>query len=253
MRRKYPYVGVGTLCGLFGKTRNAFYDHQRRATAQALLDGLVLALVADVRTHLPRVGTRKLQFLLQPRLGEHTPRVGRDYLFALLAGHSLLIRRKRRVVTTQTCLPLFRRPNLIEHLTVHHAEQVWGSNITYVRLLSSWSYLSLITDVARMQPHRPLIHHSYQGMYVAPAHRSYPKGSGQTSIVEAINYSLRQKGGVLDPKLCSFSQCEQMPYIRIQLVIDEHDRRLTLYLNHSQLYHRHAGLFPLNRRYEGSG
>ena len=120
MRRKYPRVGVGVLCGLFGKTRNAFYDHQRRATAQALFDGLVLALLADIRTNLPRLGIRKLHYLLFPRLGEYAPRVGPDYLFALLAGHGLLIRRrKRRGVHTLACLPLFRRPNLIDHLTVH--------------------------------------------------------------------------------------------------------------------------------------
>ena len=75
MRRKYPPVGVGTLGGLVGKTRNAFYEYQRRATAQALLNGLVLALVADIREDLPRLGTRKLYFLLLPRLGEHAPRV----------------------------------------------------------------------------------------------------------------------------------------------------------------------------------
>ena len=61
MRRKYPHVGVGVLCGLFGKTRNAFYDHQRRATAQAPFDGLVLALVADIREDLPRLGPRKFR------------------------------------------------------------------------------------------------------------------------------------------------------------------------------------------------
>ncbi|WP_177204844.1 hypothetical protein [Hymenobacter arizonensis] len=95
-----------------------------------------------------RLGTRKLSFLLLPQLGEHAPRVGRDYLFALLAGHGLLIRRReRRVVTTHTCLPLFRWPNLIEHLLVSRAEPVWISDITYVRLLSGWSYLSLITDL----------------------------------------------------------------------------------------------------------
>jgi transposase InsO family protein len=156
----------------------------------------VLALVADIREDLPRLGTSKLHFLLQPRLGEHAPRVGRDYLFDLLAGHGLLIRRRKRgVVTTHTCLPLFRRPNLIEHLTVHRAEQVWVSDITYMRLLSGWSYLSLITDLyshkivgaclypdlsvrgtlaalqqalaARTQPQWPLIHHSDQGLQYA--------------------------------------------------------------------------------------
>ncbi|WP_201987669.1 hypothetical protein [Hymenobacter rubidus] len=78
--------------------------------------------MADIREDLPRLSTRKFHFL--PRLGEHAPRVGRDYLFALLAAYGLLIRRrKRRLVTTQTCLPLFRRPNLIEHLTVSRADK----------------------------------------------------------------------------------------------------------------------------------
>lgn len=83
MRQRYPQAGLGALCGLFGKTRNAYYDHQRRATGQALLAGLVLELVADIRQELPRLGTRKLHFLLAERLGEHAGGVGRDYLFAL--------------------------------------------------------------------------------------------------------------------------------------------------------------------------
>ncbi|MGI4864387.1 MAG: IS3 family transposase [Janthinobacterium lividum] len=187
---------MGVLCGLFGKTRNAYYDHQYRATAQALLDGLVLELVAVIRQELPRVGTRKLYHLLPPQLGEYAGRVGRDYLFALLAAQGLLIRRrKRRVVTTQACLPLLRRPNLIEHLVVSRAEQVWVSDITYVRLLSGWNYLILVTDLyshkimgaclhpdlsvrgtltalqqaltARTNPQRSLIHHSDRGLQYA--------------------------------------------------------------------------------------
>ena len=140
MRQKYPHLRVGMLCGLFGKSRNAFYEHQRHSTAQALLEGLVLDLVAGIHTQLPQLGTRKLHRLLQPQLGEHAARVGRDYLFQLLARYGLLVRRrKRRVVTTQTCLPLARRPNLLTHLTVSQAEQVWVSDITYVRLLTGWS------------------------------------------------------------------------------------------------------------------
>ena len=108
---------------------------------------------------LPRLGTRKLFFLL-PRLGEHAPRVGCDYPFGLLAAHGLVIRRhKRCVVTTHTCSPLFRCPNLIEHLTVSRAEQVWASDITYVHLLNGWSYRSLITD---------LYSHKIVGAYLHP-------------------------------------------------------------------------------------
>jgi len=208
MRQRYPHLSVGMLCGLFGKSRNAFYDHQRRTTAQALLEGLVLDLVAGIRTQLPQLGTRKLHALLQPQLGEHAAHVGRDYLFQLLARQGLLVRqRKRRVVTTQTCLPLARHPNLITHLAVRQAEQVWASDITYVRLLSGWSYLSLITDLysrkivgaclhpdlsvqgtlsalqqalaSRHYPHRALIHHSDRGVqYAAREYVGLLEGQG---------------------------------------------------------------------------
>ena len=69
---------------------------------------------------------------------------------------------------------------------------------------------------------------AYQGVFPAPAHRPSAKGSGQTSIVEAINCCLRQKCGVLVRKSCSFNRCEKMHQVRIQLVIDEHNRRLAL-------------------------
>ena len=221
MRQRYPQAGLGALCGLFGKTRNAYYDHQRRATGQAVLEGLVLDLVADIREDLPRLGTRKLHFLLADRLGEHAGRVGRDYLFALLAAHGLLIRRRqRRVITTQTCLPLFRRPNLVEGLTVHRPEQVWASDITYVRLVEGWSYLSLITDryshkivgvclhpdlsvrgtltalrqalAGRVYPARALIHHSDRGLqYAAREYVGLLEGQG-------VALSMTQRGNPTD-------------------------------------------------------
>jgi IS1 family transposase len=59
------------------------------------------------------------------------------------------------------------------------------------------------------------------------AHRPRPKGSGHTSIVEAINCSLRQKCAVLVRKTCSLTRSLAMHHVRIQLGIDEHNRRLT--------------------------
>ena len=98
-------------------------------------------LVADIRHDLPQLGTCKLHFLLADRLGEHAGWVGRDYLFALLAARGRLIRRRqRRVITTQTCLPLFRRPNPVEGVAVCCPDQVLVSDVTYVRLVEGWSY-----------------------------------------------------------------------------------------------------------------
>ena len=59
-------------------------------------------------------------------------------------------------------------------------------------------------------------------------HRPCPKGEGQTSIVEAINCSLRQRGGVLVRKSCSFSKCLKMHTARIKIIIDNHNRSIIL-------------------------
>ena len=53
-------------------------------------------------------------------------------------------------------------------------------------------------------------------------HRPGPKGEGQTSIVEALNCSLRQRCGVLVRKSCSFSKSLAMHPARIKFIIDKH-------------------------------
>lgn len=36
--------------------------------------------------------------------------------------------------------------NLVKDIDIIRPEQVWGSDITYIRLINQWGYLSLITD-----------------------------------------------------------------------------------------------------------
>ncbi len=85
--------------------------------------------------------------MLQERLFSHGIKVGRDYLYDLLAAHRLLIRkRKRRIVTTNSRHWMKKYSNLIKNLPLERPEQVWVSDITYIRVGSKWGYLSLITD-----------------------------------------------------------------------------------------------------------
>ena len=58
-------------------------------------------------------------------------------------------------------------------------------------------------------------------------HRRCPKGDGGTSIVEAVNCSLRQRCGVLVRKSCSFSKKLEMHTARIKIVIDNYNLTLT--------------------------
>ena len=64
---------------------------------------------------------------------------------------------------------------------------------------------------------------SYVGVLPRWQHRRSPKGSGGTSIVEAINCSLRQRCGVLVRKSCSFSKSLVMHTARIKIVIDNYN------------------------------
>jgi transposase InsO family protein len=148
MKQDYPYISKEELCRLFGKTRHAYYDHQWRQQDQSLKDDVILQLVHKIRNaSLPRLGTRKLLALLKPELDSHQIKVGRDYLFDLLAEHKLLIRRrKRKVFTTDSRHWMRKYANLSRDLVITRPEQLWVSDITYIRMGNQWGYLSLVTD-----------------------------------------------------------------------------------------------------------
>src|SRR6185312_5690015 len=59
---------------------------------------------------------------------------------------TLLRKRRRKPKTTDSHHWLHKYPNLIKDLGVMEAHRLWVSDITYIRLRSGFSYLSLITD-----------------------------------------------------------------------------------------------------------
>ena len=101
----------------------------------------------EQRTHLPRLGTRKLYHQIKPGLEQAGISVGRDVLFNWLREADLLIRHKRRyVVTTNSNHWMRKYPNLAKDLKITGPEQLWVSDITYVDTEEGWMYLALITD-----------------------------------------------------------------------------------------------------------
>lgn len=147
MRQLYPSVGLGKLCRLFGKTRQAFYDHNRRHSEDHFQEAIVIDLVKQIRKSLPKLGTLKLMHLLKNDFSAHGISVGRDSFFALLKKHDLLVRRKKRyVVTTDSNHPYKKWSDLLKGVQIQSPEQVWVSDITYLRTTAGFVYLSLITD-----------------------------------------------------------------------------------------------------------
>ncbi len=136
------------ICGLFGKTRQAWYEQQWSGEEDSLRDAVIIKLVKEIRMQMPRIGTRKLHYMLRAKLERHEISIGRDKLFDLLSEYGLLVRRRRRkrACTTDSSHPFRKYPNLIRELEVLRPNHLWVSDITYISLEEKFCYLSLVTD-----------------------------------------------------------------------------------------------------------
>lgn len=147
MRDAYSQVGLGRICGLFGITRQGYYNWLTTLKATAIQDGLVLHLVKELRKNHPKMGVRKLQFLLKEDFTQMGVKMGRDGLFDLLAANNLLtIKRKRKIRTTHSQHRFRKYSNLVKGFEPQKANQIWVSDITYIRYQDHFKYLFLITD-----------------------------------------------------------------------------------------------------------
>lgn len=143
----YPPIAVGRLCKLFGKSRQAFYDIRKRTVEQHWAEAIVVKLVEELRAEMPRIGTRKLHYLLKEQLAEHNIKMGRDKLYEIMCKYGLLLHyRRRKPYTTNSSHHYRKWPNLIGELLLTHPGQLWVSDITYIRLQNGFCYLFLITD-----------------------------------------------------------------------------------------------------------
>lgn len=79
------------MSGLFGFSRQAYYQHENRQFTSEERDQRVLDLVAQVR-EAPRMGGKKRYYLLKEQLVSQGIKLGRDALFDILAANNLLIR-----------------------------------------------------------------------------------------------------------------------------------------------------------------
>jgi len=137
---------VETLCGLFGYSRQAYYQQMNYNYKEVVKSEILLQLVARERKLMPRLGGRKLLYKLQDRLPQEL-QLGRDSFFNFLRENGLLVRRKRyRAKTTFSNHWLRKYPNLIKDFIPDGPHQLWVSDITYIETEEGFTYLFLITD-----------------------------------------------------------------------------------------------------------
>ena len=193
MKQYYSAVGLQRLCRLFGKTRQAAYDHAWRSSNAQMQEAIIIDLVKQIRSTLPKTGTLKLHSMTREQLRLHGITIGRDSFYRLLRKYEMLIKRTKKYVRTTDSDHHYRKwPDLTGDIPLTAAEQLWVCDITYLRITSAFIYLSLVTDAyshkivgyhlshhlkassclialdkaiaVRSNTHQPLIHHSDRGI-----------------------------------------------------------------------------------------
>ena len=220
-------------CNLFGIDRQVYYRKIKRRKIKQDKAQLVVKMVLEIRTQMPRIGAKKLYYLLGNDL--KVLKTGRDKFIDILRANHLLILPKRSYHITTNSHHRFRKyKNQLLDLKITKPEQVWVSDITYIGKREKPCYLSLITDAyskkivgynvsdnlntqsslvalrlaikQRKNKEMPLIHHSDRGLqYCANEYQQILYKNGiqpsmtqnsdpyENAVAERINGILKQE------------------------------------------------------------
>ena len=135
-------------------------------------------------------------------------KMGRDAVNDLLRSRGMLIKKtKRYFITTDSKHFFYKSPNLLTDIKITHSEQVFVSDITYIKTDSGHAYLALVTDAYSRKimgwslqdnmkvsmvkealnmafkncvfNHKNIIHHSDRGIqYCCPDYSQYAENKG---------------------------------------------------------------------------
>lgn len=140
------------MCSLLGFTKQAYYKKESKHLEREHKRKQIKSLVIDIRAFLPRIGTRKLYYIIEKDLQKQNIKMGRDGLFRFLREENLLIlKRKKYTVTTNSHHWMRKYPNIAKDSIVDRPEKLWVADITYLKTKQGNEYLHLITDAYSKQ------------------------------------------------------------------------------------------------------
>jgi len=128
---------IDLLCGLLDCPRSSYYYKE------ASEDAGVRDAIEQIAAAFPRYGYRRITAELLRR-GQ---RVNHKRVLRIMREECLLVAVKRYLRPSYKRHELPRHPNLIRNVTLQRANQVWGSDFTYIRLKNEWVYLAVILDL----------------------------------------------------------------------------------------------------------
>lgn len=201
-RHGYP---VQQVCTLLELSSSSYYYHSRTGDNAGLQADL-----KAVAGEYPTYGTRRLMHQLRRQPYGYVVNRKRIQRLARLEGLLRPVKR-RKIRTTDSQHPYPRYENLVKNLEIVRPDQVWVSDITYIRLQNGFIYLAIILDVftravrgwslsrtldqpltllalqIALQAHTPQIHHSDQGLqYASDAYVKLLKSYGIQISMAAV-------------------------------------------------------------------
>jgi len=195
----------------FGISKQAFYKRLNTYKTNTMQDKIMIKLVKDYRKKVgQRIGGLKLYSELKSNFEKHNIKIGRDKFFRFLRDNKMLVPKlKNYHITTNSKHQFYKYKNKIKEFVVTGPEQVWVTDITYIKTENGHNYLALVTDAYskqimgynldnhmktelctvalemalknRIYPNEKLIHHSDRGFqYCNTNYTSFAENNGIT-------------------------------------------------------------------------
>jgi putative transposase len=134
----HPEIPVGRQCELLGISRSACYY---QPCGEGEYNELLMRLIDEEYTRPPFYGSRRLTAWLKRQ------------------GHKVNLKRIRRLMKIMGIEAIYQKPNLskaskmhkkypylLRNMTINRRNQVWSSDITYIRMKQGFVYLAAVMD-----------------------------------------------------------------------------------------------------------
>ncbi|MBL4887706.1 MAG: IS3 family transposase [Flavobacteriaceae bacterium] len=195
--------------GCFGISKQAFYKRLKTQQKQQIDHQKIIEMVKDYRKKVgSKTGGIKLYTELKQDFINTDIKMGRDKFYRFLRLHQLLVPKTKNYITTTNSKHMFKKyKNLVKDQVPNRPEQLWVSDITYIKTENGHNYLALVTDAYskrimgykldnhmrtslctdaldmaiknRKYPDKQLIHHSDRGFqYCNPKYTEFAEQNG---------------------------------------------------------------------------
>lgn len=122
-------------------SRQAVWKFENAQSTNQLKKHALHGLVGAIRTDHPRMGCRKLHYIIKPE------GIGRDRFEKWALAHGYRVTFPRNLKRTTYSQKELHYPNLIKGLVIQDINRVWQTDITYIYINGRFYYLTFIIDV----------------------------------------------------------------------------------------------------------